>query len=83
MYDNWFEYCGVVANHGVNIVSGLWKASHVGWCCHNQVFNYAIIKDLIYHCEKMGNNAKNLHLCELFFRGVIQLNEYINLNLWL
>jgi len=30
-------------------------------------------------CEKIGNNAKNLHLCELYSSGIIQLNEYINL----
>jgi hypothetical protein len=45
----------------------------------NQVLYCAIIKDLRYHCEKIGNNAKNLHLCELFSSGVIQLNVYINL----
>jgi hypothetical protein len=42
-------------------------------------FYCVIIEDLKYHCEKIGNNAKNLHLCELFSNGVIQLNEYINL----
>jgi hypothetical protein len=83
LYDNWFEYYGAITNHGVNIVSWLWKASHVGWCSHNQVFYCAIIKDLRYHCEKIGNNAKNLHLCELYSSGIIQLNEYINLILWL
>jgi hypothetical protein len=42
-------------------------------------FYCTIIKDLKYHCEKIGNNAKNLHLCKLFSNGVIQLNEYKNL----
>jgi hypothetical protein len=43
------------------------------------MFLFAIIKDLRYHCAKIGNNATSLPLCEFFSNGFIQLNEYVHL----
>jgi hypothetical protein len=46
-------------------------------------FYYTIIKDLRYHFIKVGNNATSLPLYEFFSSNFVQLNESINLILWL